>query len=242
MEEQGNTVIIEDFITFYHVKIPFSKSFCKEMSCQLKDKFIEKMGMKDIIGRFHYGLMVDSDFQEADIQVKNDKVYAQIYIRTPISFLQEITVVWESDEIADKSNIHLMDISGKKVEFDFGDDFPLEELLGYTKPSQHIDKGTDGMCFDIDLYIFTFPDVAINFITKEPLTEDDKKAILQIFYTYNEKKDAINYLSDFKDNSFHLDYHIESGNPETYINELISLFREISQLKLNGKIDKVEIM
>lgn len=242
MEEQGYTVIKEDFITFYHVKIPFSKSFCKEMSLQLKDKFIERMGMKHILDRFHYRLMVDRDFQETDIQVRNDKVYAQIYIRTPISFLQEITVLWESDDIEDKNNIHLMEISGKKVLFDFGDDFPFDELLGYTKPSRHIDKGTDGICFDIDLYIFTFPDVAINFITKEPLTDDDKKAIWQVFITYNKKKDAIDYLSDFKDNSIYLDYHIGSGKPEIYINELITLFQEVSRLKLNGKIDKIEIM
>lgn len=245
--QMNNTFETDGFIIFSNEYTEFSDSFRKEMARQLEEQFIELMGGdKDILDKYYFGMMVGSGYNGFEMRVNDGIVSAQVEVLSPDSQARWVTVSWYSDDISDKESIHRSDITGKNVNFYFGDDFPREALLRYTRPYKEIKKGEDGLNFDMNVYVLSFPDVFIVFDLIEPLTKEERYAVWKIFDTYNKGKDTLFYLSDFTDNYIHLDYYIRDTDYSTedlkvHINELINLFAEISSFSYSKKIKSVEI-
>jgi len=237
----------EGFILFSNEYVRLSESFRKEMARQLEIKFIERLdGDRDVFNRYYFSLLAGYDINDFNITVKGGIAYARVWLLCSQVNNRSVTVCWGSEEFTDKKEIHLSDISDKKVEFDFGDDFPQDDLTTYTRPVFEVKKGMCGNGFDLNLYVFSFPDVYLKFDLRDPLSEDEKSAIWRVFSMYNTENDLTFNLSGFNGNTIHLYYPdvkpcFTWEDIEPYMYGLISLFVEIGTMECGRKINKVDI-
>ncbi len=222
----------------------FSESFRKEMITQLTRQFNRIVEVDGAFEKYYFGIQIGRD--DPKWIEKDGYVFGLVQLLTPQSMVYTVTICWTSDDKTDLFGLRKKDVSSSDIQFNWCADFPKEEAKKLTKPQIHYSKGENGMAFDLDAYIRTFPDIYIKFTVAEPLTDTEKQQIRSVFEQYNTKSYKF-YLSDFTDNALFIDYN--GCDWETYtekdykkdMEELMGLFGEISKLPAARKINLVEL-
>lgn len=110
-----------------------------------------------------------------ELTTKDNFVYASVNLTTLFAKSYYLTIAWSSSDFLEPSNIHKSDVSVKRVDFFWCNDFPKEEIISNLSPIKLKKKEETGYKYDVAYYLKVFPDVTILFeFDKKPT-----KAILE---------------------------------------------------------------
>lgn len=221
----------------------FSESFKKRMNEELLLSLYDIIGEKVSSTEFNFLLSVDC--QNLNLVRTNDYVFVTASLRTVFAKSYYFTIGWSSPAFTNPLEIHKSDINNKKVEFNFCDDFPSQQIISDLMPTEIISHKKSGYKFDIEYYLYVFPDVTVYFEFSKKPTENCLKEIKKEFEkydkTYNsffvgdmEKQgdyysmtlnynniDFLNYSEkDFEKDIENLEYLLTSINKNTQISDL----------------------
>ena len=104
----------------------FHPTFQKELSKQLFEKGSIGTGFKNF---------EELDFQiiigmhDSEIKQVENKMFAKIDFITPGSFSIPVEIYWTTEDSSNFSKIHKNDISNMNIEFNWGENFPFDEIL-----------------------------------------------------------------------------------------------------------------
>lgn len=106
----------------------FHPTFQKELSKQLFEKGVVGTGVENF-KNIDFQLIVG--LSDLEIKCLNDKIFAKIDFITPGSFSIPIDIFWTIENSANLLEAHKNDISNFKVDINWGNNFPLDEILPY---------------------------------------------------------------------------------------------------------------
>jgi len=153
-------------------------TFKREISNQLLEKIAIKTGLKQF-GKYNFQLIIGMN--NLYKQAINNKMYAQIDIITPTSMRLPAWIYWYSDSFDNLEELHKQDITNIPVVIDWNVDFPLDEVLSYTRPRRIDKKEKTEYNFNIEYYHYSFPDVSIEFHFSRNLNKEEIES-LNIFF------------------------------------------------------------
>lgn len=230
-----NSKMENDWIFFVN-SFDFSESFKSELSKQLEEK-LYKLNNLDKSQKNPIKLVIG--MEKLNQTVTNDYIFssANIFINETDEMFQ-ISICWKSSDFNDVKEIQKSNLNGKKVEFEWCEDFPFEELKNVLTTEKVYDK-VNNLKYLIKAEYY--PDLIVNFALKAQLKDDESQIIENIF-----KKNKKVYVSQFNENSIMLDFQIDTMNfkEEDYykdIEYLKSSIKEVSELKFSDKIENIEI-
>lgn len=177
-----DNTLYNNWASFYYFAEDFHPTFKEELSKQLLDKISIKTGLKQF-EKYNFILLIGMD--EMHKQIINKKMYAYISLVTPISLSIGVWVYWYSEAFDNLEELHKQDITNIPVVIDWNIDFPLAEVLSYTRPRRKDKKEKTGFGFDVEYYHYSFPDVSIEFCYSRQLEEEEVKELnifLKKFY------------------------------------------------------------
>ena len=236
LKSQTNNNKMENDWIFFVKSFDFSESFKLELSKQLKEKLYklnnldknQKNPIKLVIGMEELNQSISSEyiFSSANVFInETDEIYP-------------ITICWKSPDFTDLKEIQKSNINEKKIDFEWCQDFPFQELKNILKAEKVYEKINHLNYIIKPKY---YPDLNINFTFKTQLNDKESEIIEKIF-----KKNKKVYVSKFNENSIMLDFQIDSMNfkeEDFYkdIEYLKSSIKEISELEFSNKIENIEI-
>lgn len=172
MESYDWTMFFDEYASDLHT------TFRREISKQLFEKIAIKTGLKQF-EKYNFQLIIGMN--NLYKQVINNKMYAQIDIITPTSMGLPAWIYWYSDTFNDLEELHRQDITNIPVVIDWNIDFPLDDVLSYTRPRRIDKKDKTGYSFDIEFYHYSFPDTSIEFYFQRGLNKKEMEN-LNIFF------------------------------------------------------------
>lgn len=229
---------MENWVSYFdEEQYGFSKSFKKELSNQLRERFIDKLEYENLFDKYFYSLFLG--MKEVSIREQDNYVFGNVEIISPDSQSRSLTICWQSDFFENKLEIHKQDVDGK-IHFFFCSDFPTEELkkyIKYKKPKKVINSND---LFQLDISFNNFPDLTITFEGK--LTPKEENEIVEIL-----KRNKKVFVSDFKGNLILLDFQTNSDNNlEESIQEAKDYMKEsltiIKNSVFGAKINRIVIV
>ncbi|MDP2385560.1 MAG: hypothetical protein Q8M29_04260 [Bacteroidota bacterium] len=222
----------------------FSESFKKKMAEDLYPKIYLMLDGKVSSEEFDFGMHVG--LMDMKMMESNGYVFILATLTTEFASSYYITIGWASDEFKDPLEIHKSDLTNKKVEFTWCTDFPKEDILIGLKPTKTVNKEESKYKFDIQYYLYTFPDVAICFDFEGIPTEKTLNALEKELSDFKEKYKTVFVHKLFKSKNTYIigvnhntidfetygdkEYKIDVQNLES-IAEKINKNNQISNLK-----------
>lgn len=153
----------------------FHPTFQKELSQQLRVKGAEGTGIEGF-EKYDFQLMIGMN--ELNLQFMGNVALATIEFTTPTSFSFPIQIQWQSlESTRDIRHLHQQAVTGQTVEFTWGNDFPLQEVLAHIRPYRKVSKQQSGLDFDLSYYYCLLPDLTLEFECHQEL---DRQAIRAI--------------------------------------------------------------
>src|ERR1700741_2542829 len=123
------TMFFDDFPKDFH------PTFQKELSRQLFEKGANT-GIKQF-DKHRFQLIVGMN----DLQLRKDgnRVYAKIDFIAPTSFSFPVDIYWSVENSQDILEIHKQDISKINIEINWGNNFPIDQLLPHLVDTDRFD-------------------------------------------------------------------------------------------------------
>ena len=226
MEDYDWAMFFDEYASDLHT------TFKREISSQLLEKIAIKTGLKQF-DKYNFQLIIG--MKNLYKQVINNKMYAQIDIITPTSMGLPAWIYWYSDEFDNLEELHKQDITNIPVIIDWNVDFPLKEVLSFTRPRRIDKKEKTGFSFNVEYYHFSFPDVSIEISYLQELNEFEIENINKLLGNFQKEwniqhnNKMINYISKLKriDTNtylFVIDFGLE--NNSRTITELLKFYFE----------------
>ncbi len=106
----------------------FHPTFQKELSKQLFEKGKSGTGIENFEA---YDFQLIIGMNNLEIKKAGDKVFAKIDFVTPGSFAIPTEIYWTAENSIDLLEVHKNDISKMKVEINWNEKIPLENILPY---------------------------------------------------------------------------------------------------------------
>lgn len=229
-----DNTLYSNWASFYNFAEDFHPTFKAELSKQLLDKISIRTKLKQF-EKYNFILLVGID--EMHKQIINNKMYAYISLVTPTSLGLGVWVYWYSDAFDNLEELHKQDITNIPVVIDWNIDFPLAEVLSYTRPRRKDKKEKTGLGFDVEYFHYSFPDVSIEFYYFRKLEEEELKEFnifLKNFYdgwnTEHEDK-AINFYhllapTEGDNNTYIVSFDFGLNNNSKTITSLLKQYAE----------------
>ncbi|MEI8204158.1 MAG: hypothetical protein WCH34_14145 [Bacteroidota bacterium] len=104
----------------------FHPTFQKELAQQLFRKGSEGTGIKQF-DKYNFQLIIGA--KDPELRLDTNKVFAKIEFITPTSFTIPAEIYWTCDETDKLLEIHKHNVSDKKIEFNWADNFPIQSVL-----------------------------------------------------------------------------------------------------------------
>lgn len=223
-------------------KINFSISFMMEMSKQLKQKFENELDCTTCVDEVGFSLLVG----EVDSTVirENDIMKIKVEIHNSYDRKWILTTKWSSKEFSDPNEIHKSDITGKKVEFYWDNDFPKDDFLRIINSRILIPKTDKKLKFDLEIYNDVYPPEVCQFLFLTPPTKKEFKAVNDFFRNYQSSHLYFLYteLTDYLDDPRYLmniTLQIPEWNKEKFEIEIQEIFQLLSDSIKNNNISKI---
>lgn len=233
---QTNNNKMENDWIFFVKNFDFSESFKSELSKQLEEK-LYKLNNLDEKQKNPIKLVIG--MEELNQTISNEYIFnnSNVFINETDEMFP-ITICWKSPDFTDLKEIQKNSINGKKVDFEWCQDFPFQELKNTLTSKKNYEKINNLNYIIKPKY---YPDLIVNFTLKTLLNDEESEIIENIF-----KKNKNVYVSKFNENSIMLDFQIDSMNfiEEDYHKDIEYLkfsIREISDLEFSKKIENIEI-
>lgn len=215
-----------NWIHFNNKASEFSSSFKQKMeealSIQLQSFFegeIDDYNITLNVGN-PIGHMDDNGvYSESDFVVNSEGkfCYATVQINPLPYKTYYLTIAWTSNDFENPLEIQSSNISNKKVDFFWCQDFPKDNIINDLNPFRFDDKSKTGYKFDVKYYLRTFPDVNIVFTFK---TIPDKKcydAVKSEVYNFKEKyKTVFVHDAEIRENKIIIPINHNTINYQNY--------------------------
>ena len=161
----------------------FSESFKNKLSEILNEKLCNLFENKVSETEFNFLLNIGSPVylvnenknlitKPFEIKVEDNYVFAKTGLATVFAQSYNVTIAWSSPEFTNPIEIHKNDVTNKKVDFYWCNDFPKDEIIKSLAPTKTKLKSESGYNFDVVYHLKVFPDVSIYFdFTDKPTKE-----------------------------------------------------------------------
>lgn len=235
---EGWVMFFDDFADDLH------PTFQKELNQQLFEKGSLGTGIKQF-DKHDFQLTVG--MEDMQRKIVGDRIYAKIGFITPTSWSFTVDIYWTAKDTSDISNIHKSDVTGKQLEVNWADTFPLDKVLPHLAPYRKDKKEKTGLNFNVEYYYYLLPDITLEFQFLRQLDATNIEAINVFFedfannWSKSRKGKEIQYISKIQKNTgktFFVIADIGLTNSIRVINELLQSF---SSLFENLEIDKVAV-
>lgn len=136
-------------------------SFKKKMGQQLWNKSERILGIKHF-EKYDFQLF----FNDEDLRIRKSRnqITAEIKFITPTSYSFPVDVIWNLEGIEETEEIYKNDISDIEIEFEWSQDFPLDEIKKHIKPYRKDKPTKTGYNFEVHYYYYSFPDIQLNVV------------------------------------------------------------------------------
>ncbi|MFT6500912.1 MAG: hypothetical protein ACJASQ_001022 [Crocinitomicaceae bacterium] len=220
-----------------------------ELESQLKEQFDRTIQHPGAVDEFNF--IMDVHQSDSLIFERNGYSFMEVNISDLRSFSTRVTICWKSDSISNLSQVHTSKVNSRTVEFAWTNDFPVLEYQNVIVPQVKKSKGQDGFEFDLNIYLYTFPDV---FLTYTFVNEPDTSTLQLINLEFEKinKRKHIFYFSGLKEyggtysmivDFDSIDYdNFDQIEMEKYIECLIDIHRRMSKTKVGKEIESVTLM
>ena len=192
MEDYGWAMFFDEYASDLHT------TFKQEISRQLFEKTAIKTGLKQF-EKYNFQLIIGMN--DLYKQVIKNKMYARIDIITPISMGLPAWIYWYSESFDNIEELHKQDITNIPVVIDWNIDFPLDDVLSYTRPRKIDKKDKTGYGFDVEFYYHSFPDISIEFNFLRNLNNKEIESLRIFFKEFHQEwnkeyeNKAINFIT-----------------------------------------------
>lgn len=224
----------------------FSESFKKRMNEELLLSLYDIIGEK--VSRTEFNFLLSIDCQNLNLVRTNDHVFITASLRTIFAKSYYFTIGWSSPEFTNPLEIHKSDVKNKKVEFNFCDDFPSQQIINDLMPTEIISHKKSGYKFDIEYYLYVFPDVIVYFEFSENPTEDCLKEIKKEFEKYDETYNSF-FVGDLvrQGNYYSLTINFDSINflnysEKDFEKDIKNLEHLFTSININPQISDLKII
>lgn len=135
----------------------FSDSFKMELAKQLLAKGESKFEIRSF-EKYDFQILVG----QVDLKkrLQGNSIYATITFCTPSAYSFDVDIYWTIQE-GNVTNVHTESISGKEIEFNWAENFPVNELFQYIKPYRKEKKDKTNLNLDVEYYYNAFPDILL---------------------------------------------------------------------------------
>ena len=180
---------INNWVTFDTTSIKnFSESFKRKLTDELLVELCEMLKGKVSESEFEFRLNVGTPTYELgannrtitkpdELTTSDNYVFIHADISTVFAKLYPVTIAWSSPDFSNPLDIYKADITKKKVDFFWCNDFPKEKIISDLAPTTVRTKAETGYRFDVSYYLKVFPDVTIFFDFEQKPTEESLNEI-----------------------------------------------------------------
>jgi len=163
-------------------------SFRKQLSIQLFEKG-DNTGIKNF-KKYNFQLMVG--MIPLQIKIEEYVVHASVQFITPTSFSFPIRINWMTKQINESiESLHESNIEGKEIEFNWGENFPLEHIKEHISPYRNTKSTKNGYKFDVEYYYTLIPDVELELYFEGNLVDAEITEINEILKNFKENWNSI---------------------------------------------------
>ena len=233
----------------FHDTSMFSNSFIIELESQLKEQFERTIECPGAVDEF--GFFMNVKQPDSSIVKRNGYSFMEVNIYDLRSFSKRVTICWKSDSIPNLASVHISEVNSKTIQFAWTSDFPTEEYKSVIIPQVKKIKGEEGLAFDLNLYLYTFPDVYLKYQFVSPPDEQTLQSIKAEFKKMNKRKHKFYFseLTNFEGSySMTVDFdsidydNFDRIEVKKYVECLIEIHRKLSKSKVGKKIKSVTLI
>jgi hypothetical protein len=142
----------------------FHPTFREKLAIQLFEKGSVETGIPGF-EKYNFFLLVGQEYLEP--KEFDGCMFVTVSFITPSSCSIPVRIYWGAKG-KDINTLHTKNVSRINVEFHWGGNFPLEEVLPHIKPYKKEKKEKTGLYFDIEYYHSAFPDLFLEFVFAKP--------------------------------------------------------------------------
>jgi hypothetical protein len=174
----------------------FHPAFKQKLARQLFEKGSKETGIR---GFEKYDFMLLVGREELMLQQQGEHMFAMVLFVSPASSSHSAWIYWHAAGV-DIAQIHTRDVSNIDIQFHWGGNFPIEEVMHYIKPYKKEKKSKTNLHFDVDHYYNAFPDIFLEIVFLNPpsqqLIETINSGIADFAVTWNHthSNKVINYI------------------------------------------------
>lgn len=165
----------------------FHHTFREKLANQLFEKGSVETGIPGF-EQYNFQLLVGQDYLEPE--ELDGYMFVNVSFITPASYSLPVWIYWGA-EGKDITTLHTKNVSRINVEFHWGGNFPLEEVLTNLKPYKKEKKEKTGLCFDVEYYHNAFPDIILEFVFAKPpgknQIDEIDDIIIDLAHKWNDK-------------------------------------------------------
>ena len=176
-------------------RVTFFDEYAGDLHPSFRQKLVEQLFEKGsaetgIPGFEKYDFMLLIGQDDLQLQQVEDNMCALISFITPPAYSLRVWIYWKAAG-KDIATIHKKNVSKINIEFHWGRNFPLNEVLPYLKPYKKEKKGKTKLHFDTDYYHNAFPDISLEIIfaksPKKKQLEDIDKVVYDFIDAWHKK-------------------------------------------------------
>ena len=198
-------------------------TFKKKLAQQLWEK-AEKGTKINNFEKYNFQLFLEE--KHLNLRKNKNQILFSIEIITPTSFGLPFDVYLNAENIEKEEDIFKKDISELNVEFEWGENFPLEEVKKHIRPYRKDKKSKTGYLFEVHYFYYSFPDIQLKLKLNSGSSFDKKllEAQLKAFQSLHKEKVNIQsiFVSDLKDNEFVLIFDFGLKVSRTILKKLLN--------------------
>ena len=235
--------------TIFHDTTIFSNSFIIELESQLKEQFEKTIECPGAVDEF--GFFMNVNQPDSSILERNGYSFMEVNIYDLRSFSKRVTICWKSDSIPNLASVHISEVNSRTIQFAWTSDFPTEEYKSVIIPQIKKTKGEEGLAFDLNIYLYTIPDVYLKYVFVSPPDEQTLQSINAEFKKMNKRKHKFYFseLTNFEGSySMTMDFdsidydNFDRSEIQIYVESLIDIHKKLSKSKVGNKIKSVTLI
>jgi len=173
----------------------FHPSFKQKLAKQLFEKGSAETGIRGF--EKHYFMLLIGR-EDLKLQQVEDNMFALIDFITPPAFSLSVWIYWKAAGM-DVTTLHKQDVNNINIEFHWGGNFPIDEVLPFLRPYKKEKKGKTNLNFDIEYYHNAFPDISLEIIFAKPPQKEQVENIdnflADFVNAWKNKDKIINHVS-----------------------------------------------
>jgi hypothetical protein len=235
----------------FHDSTQFSQSFMVEMERQLRGQFDLLLEEHDVVENYNFWMNVDQP--DSLIQYRDGFAFLEVEIYDLRSYSKPTTICWRTDSLSDLTTIHSEEVDWRTVRFSVTSDFPRDEYQEVITPQVRRSKDDKDFGFDVNLYLYVYPDLTLRFYFKVPPSAKEIERINTELEKIKEAKQSFNYtpIEAYQDPYYSWFWfsdiptqydEMDETTMSTYVDAMLDVFRRLSKSDIGDLIESVRLM